>query len=139
MRTIGAVLNVTPIGLDQRGQEGFQWLRHFEIHLPFTATLTIHFPNNSKQVIMNTASPMTARSTRLFAPICRNYDKDLPVEDAYDFNLKIFEEDRLVSESQKPEFLPLDLSIEAHFPADRSSSMYRKLLRKKGFSPLFAA
>ena len=128
-----------PIGLEQRGQEGFQWLRHFEIHLPFTATLTIHFPNNCKQVIMNAASPMTARSTRLFAPICRNYDKDLPVEDAYDFNLKIFEEDRLVSESQKPEYLPLDLSIEAHFPADRSSSMYRKLLRKKGFSPLFAA
>lgn len=128
-----------PISLEQRGQDGFQWLRHFEIHLPFTATLTIHFPNDSKQVIMNAASPMTARSTRLFAPICRNYDKDLPVEDAYDFNLKIFEEDRLVSESQKPEYLPLDLSIEAHFPADRSSSMYRKLLRKKGFSPLFAA
>jgi len=128
-----------PIGLDQRGKDGFQWLRHFEIHLPFTATLTIHFPNNTKQVIMNAASPMTARSTRLFAPICRNYDKDLPIEEAYDFNLKIFEEDRLVSESQKPEYLPLDLSIEAHFPADRSSSMYRKLLRKKGFSPLFAA
>ena len=128
-----------PIGLDQRGKDGFQWLRHFEIHLPFTATLTIHFPNHAKQVIMNAASPMTARSTRLFAPICRNYDKDLPIEEAYEFNLKIFEEDRLVSESQKPEYLPLDLSIEAHFPADRSSSMYRKLLRKKGFSPLFAA
>lgn len=128
-----------PIGLEQRGQEGFEWLRHFEIHLPFTATLTIHFPNSSKQVIMNAASPMTARQTRLFAPICRNYDKDLPVEDAYAFNLKIFEEDRVVAESQKPEFLPLDLSVEAHFPADRSSSMYRKLLRQKGFSPLFAA
>lgn len=128
-----------PIGIDQRGKEGFQWLRHFEIHLPFIATLTIHFPNDNKQVIMNAASPMTARSTRLFAPICRNYDKELPIEDAYDFNLKIFEEDRLVSESQKPEYLPLDLTIEAHFPADRSSSMYRKLLRKKGFSPLFSA
>ncbi|WP_180003970.1 MULTISPECIES: aromatic ring-hydroxylating oxygenase subunit alpha [unclassified Acinetobacter] len=128
-----------PIGLDQRGQEDFKWLRHFEISLPFTATLTIHFPNDAKQVIMNAASPMTARQTRLFAPICRNYDKDLPVEEAYDFNLKIFEEDRLIVENQKPEFLPLDLSLEAHFPADRSSSMYRKLLRKKGFNPLFAA
>lgn len=128
-----------PIGLDQRGQEDFKWLRHFEISLPFTATLTIHFPNDAKQVIMNAASPMTARQTRLFAPICRNYDKDLPVEEAYDFNLKIFEEDRLIVENQKPEFLPLDLSLEAHFPADRSSSMYRKLLRKKGFNPLFVA
>lgn len=128
-----------PIGLDQLGQADFQWLRHFEIHLPFTATLTIHFPNQAKQVIMNAASPMTARSTRLFAPICRNYDQDLPIEDAYEYNLKIFEEDRLIVETQKPEYLPLDLSIEAHFPADRSSSMYRRLLRKIGFSPLFAA
>ncbi|WP_353169335.1 aromatic ring-hydroxylating dioxygenase subunit alpha [Acinetobacter sp.] len=128
-----------PIGLDQFGQEGFQWLRHFEVHLPFTATLTIHFPNDCKQVIMNAASPMTARSTRLFAPICRNYDKDLPIEDAYEYNLKIFEEDRLIVETQKPEYLPLDLSMEAHFPADRSSSMYRKLLRKAGFSQILAA
>jgi vanillate O-demethylase monooxygenase subunit len=79
---------------------------------------------------MNAASPMTARSTRLFAPICRNYDKDLPIEDAYEYNLKIFEEDRLIVETQKPEYLPLDLSMEAHFPADRSSSMYRRLLEK---------
>ncbi|MFN3905227.1 MAG: Rieske 2Fe-2S domain-containing protein [Acinetobacter junii] len=128
-----------PIGIDQRGKEGFQWLRHFEISLPFTATLTIHFPRNSKQVIMNAASPVSARQTRLFAPICRNYDKDLPVEDAYKFNLAIFEEDRLIVETQKPEYLPLDLTMEAHFPADRSSSMYRKLLRKMGFSPIFAA
>lgn len=128
-----------PIGLDQRGKEDFKWLRHFEISLPFTATLTIHFPNHSRQVIMNAASPMTARQTRLFAPICRNYDKDLPVEDAYNFNLKIFEEDRLIVENQKTEYLPLDLSLEAHFPADRSSSMYRKLLRKMGFSLLFSA
>lgn len=128
-----------PIGIDQRGKEGFQWLRHFEISLPFTATLTIHFPHNSKQVIMNAASPVSARQTRLFAPICRNYDKDLPVEDAYKFNLALFEEDRLIVETQKPEYLPLDLSMEAHFPADRSSSMYRKLLRKMGFSPIFAA
>lgn len=128
-----------PIGTDQRGKEGFQWLRHFEISLPFTATLTIHFPNETKQVIMNAASPVSARQTRLFAPICRNYDKDLPIEDAYKFNLEIFEEDRLIVETQKPEYLPLDLSMEAHFPADRSSSMYRKLLRKMGFSPIFAA
>lgn len=128
-----------PIGLDQFGEDGFQWLRHFEVHLPFTATLTIHFPNEGKQVIMNAASPVSARSTRLFAPICRNYDKDLPIEDAYEYNLKIFEEDRLIVETQKPEYLPLDLSLEAHFPADRSSSLYRRLLRKAGFSQILAA
>ena len=88
---------------------------------------------------MNAASPVSARQTRLFAPICRNYDKYLPVEDAYKFNLAIFEEDRLIVETQKPEYLPLDLSMEAHFPADRSSSMYRKLLRKNGIRSNFCS
>jgi hypothetical protein len=35
---------------------------------PFTATLTIHFPEQGKLVIMNAASPVSARKTRLFAP-----------------------------------------------------------------------
>jgi len=42
-----------------------------------------------------------------------------------------------VVEAQKPEFLPLDLEMEAHIPADRSSFAYRKGLRAMGFSPFF--
>ena len=57
-----------PIGIDQRGKEGFQCLRHFEISLPFTATLTIHFPHNSKQVIMNAESCIRSSN----ALICSN-------------------------------------------------------------------
>lgn len=128
-----------PIGVIQRGQEGFEWLRHFEVHLPFTATLTIHFPNEGRLVIMNAASPVSARKTRLFAPIARNFDKDQPVEAVHEFNLRVFEEDRIVVETQKPECLPLDPALEAHIPADRSSIAYRKGLRKLGLSPIFAA
>jgi hypothetical protein len=29
-----------PIGVDGRVPTGFEWLRHFEVHLPFTATLS---------------------------------------------------------------------------------------------------
>lgn len=128
-----------PIGVDGRGQAGFEWLRHFEVHLPFTATLTIHFPDDDRLVIMNAASPVSSRKTRLFAPIARNFDKDLPVQDVYDFNLRVFEEDRLIVEAQKPEWLPLDPSFEGHIPADRSSIAYRKGLRRMGFSMLLAA
>jgi phenylpropionate dioxygenase-like ring-hydroxylating dioxygenase large terminal subunit len=128
-----------PIGLDERGREGFRWLRRFNCHLPFTATLTIHFPDDGRLVIMNAASPMSARRTRLFAPIARNYDKDLPVEDAYDFNLKIFEEDRAIVESQRPEWLPLLPNDEAHILADRSSMAYRRGLRDLGLGRFFSA
>jgi vanillate O-demethylase monooxygenase subunit len=128
-----------PIGVAGRGKPGFEWLRHFECHLPFAATLTIHFPGNDRLVIMNAASPVSAKITRLFAPIGRNFDTDLPVQDVYDFNLRVFEEDKAIVESQMPECLPLDPMMEAHIPADMSSLAYRRGLRDMGLSRFFTA
>jgi vanillate O-demethylase monooxygenase subunit len=123
-----------PIGVNGRAHPDFVWLRHFELHLPFTATLTIHFPDDARLVIMNAASPVSARKSRLFAPIARNFDQHLPVADVHAFNLRIFEEDRAIVESQQPEDLPLDFAAEAHIPADRSSMAYRKGLKRMGFT-----
>jgi phenylpropionate dioxygenase-like ring-hydroxylating dioxygenase large terminal subunit len=128
-----------PIGVEGRGKDGFEWLRRFNTHLPFTATLTIHFPDDARLVIMNAASPMSARATRLFAPIGRNFDTDLPVQDVYDFNRRVFEEDKAIVEAQMPECLPLDPLLEAHIPADRSSMAYRRGLRDLGLSRPFLA
>jgi phenylpropionate dioxygenase-like ring-hydroxylating dioxygenase large terminal subunit len=126
-----------PIGVDGRAPHGFEWLRHFEVHLPFTATLTIHFPDEGRLVIMNAASPLSARRTRLFAPIARNFDQHIPVSEVHAFNLRIFEEDRLIVETQKPERLPLDLTLEAHISADRSSIAYRRGLKRIGLGQFF--
>jgi vanillate O-demethylase monooxygenase subunit len=126
-----------PVSADQQAPPGFEWLRHFEVHLPFTATLTIHFPGDGRLVIMNAASPVSARQTRLFAPIARNFDKQIPVEEVHAFNLRVFEEDRLIVESQKPERLPLDLALEAHICADRSSIAYRRGLKRMGLGRFF--
>ncbi len=126
-----------PASSPVQAPEGFQWLRHFEMHLPFTATLTIHFPGESRLVIMNAASPVSSRVTRMFAPIARNFDLHIPVEDVHAFNLRIFEEDRLMVETQRPENLPLDLTLEAHIPADKSSIAYRRGLKKMGFGEFF--
>jgi phenylpropionate dioxygenase-like ring-hydroxylating dioxygenase large terminal subunit len=82
---------------------------------------------------------VSARVTRLFAPIARNFDTDLPVQDVYDFNLRVFEEDKAIVEAQKPECLPLDPRLEAHIPADRSSIAYRRALRDLGLSQIFSA
>jgi len=128
-----------PIGQAPEIPEGFEWLRHFEVHLPFTASITVHFPNGGLLVVLNCASPVSSRMTRMFAPIARNFDKHIPVEAVHEFNRRVFEEDRRVVEAQKPEFLPLDPVMEAHISADRSSFAYRKGLRAMGFSPVFAA
>lgn len=128
-----------PIGVDGRGVPDFRWLRHFRCHLPFTATLEIHFPGTDRLVIMNAASPVSARHTRLFAPIGRNFDTDLPVQDVYDFNQRVFEEDKGIVEAQMPECLPLDPLMEAHIPADMSSMAYRRGLRDMGLSRFFTS
>ncbi|WP_066093155.1 aromatic ring-hydroxylating oxygenase subunit alpha [Xanthomonas massiliensis] len=117
---------------------GFLWLRHFEVHVPFTATLTIHFPTPGQRlVIMNAASPVSKHRTRLFVPIARNFDLHVPVEDVHAFNLRVFEEDRSMVETQRPEYLPLDPLLEVHIPADRSSIAYRRALRRDGYSDFF--
>ncbi len=117
----------------------FKWLRHFRAHLPFTAHLTVHFPEGGRLSIMNAASPVSARKTRLFCPIARNFDTDRPVEEVYDFNQRVFAEDASMVEQQKPENLPLDPRMEAHILADRSSINYRRGLRDMGLSHFFIA
>lgn len=126
-----------PASAEFKGDLGFKWLRHFKLHVPFTATLTIHFRNQGKMVIMNAACPISAKQTRLFAPVVKNFDLDDNEQDIIDYNIKIFEEDRMMVENQKPERLPLDLQFEAHIPADRSSIMFRRCLKKAGFGDFF--
>ncbi|MBO1360508.1 aromatic ring-hydroxylating dioxygenase subunit alpha [Acetobacter sacchari] len=128
-----------PIGHSDWRLPGFEWLRHFRLHTPFTATLEIHFPRDGRLVIMNAASPVSARMTRMFAPICRNFDTDQSVDAVYEFNRRVFEEDRALVEAQKPENLPLDIALEAHVMADRSSIAYRRSLRAMGLSHFFIA
>jgi vanillate O-demethylase monooxygenase subunit len=83
---------------------------------------------------MNAASPVSARMTRMFAPIARNFDHDIPVADVHAFNARVFEEDRMVVETQEPAMLPLDPAAEAHLPADMSAMMYRRLLKEMGLA-----
>lgn len=121
-----------PKGLQHMAPEGFLWRRVYEIYPPFTARLTVHFPNDGLLNILNAASPMTATSTRLFVPITRNFDTTGPVEDVYAFNAQVFAEDKEIVESQWPQDLPLEPLEEAHFAADRSSVAYRRALKDMG-------
>lgn len=126
-------------GYKHLSPDGFLWHRRFEVFLPFTAKLTVEFPGGGLLHIMNAASPVSARKTRLFVPICRNFDKDAPIEDTLDFNYQVFAEDIAIVERQFPEDLPLDLHAEAHFPADRSSITYRKGLAALGLGSSYTA
>jgi vanillate O-demethylase monooxygenase subunit len=128
-----------PLGSQDLAPEGFMWLRVFEVYPPFSARLIVHFPDGGRLWILNAASPISARKTRLFCPLARNFGKDGPVEDVHKFNLLIFNEDRVIVESQRPEDLPLDVQMEAHIAADRTSIAYRRLLKEMGLGRLYTA
>lgn len=128
-----------PKGLQDRAPADFQWLRVFEVFLPFTARLTVYFPGEGRLCILNAASPISARKTRLFVPICRNFDKDMPLEPVYEFNYQVFAEDKAVVEAQYPEDLPLDMSAESHIGADKTSIAYRRGLRSLGLGATYTA
>ena len=115
-----------------RAPEGFVWRRTFEVFPPFTARLIVDFPEQRQLWILNAVSPISARRIRMFCPQARDFDTDQPVEPVQAFNLRIFEEDRTMVESQVPIDLPLEGAEEAHIAADRTSIAYRKLLRAMG-------
>ena len=121
-----------PTSLKHLNPPGFQWRRLFELWLPFAAKLTVFFPGDKRLCILNVASPVSARKTRVFSPLCGDFDQDAPLEPTLDFNHQVFAEDKAIVESQHPEDLPLDLAAEVHIGADKSSITYRKLLTKLG-------
>ena len=123
-----------PKALRHLEPEGFVWRRTFDVHPPFVAFLKVEFPNAGVLRIMNIASPVSARQTRLFVPIVRNFDVTGDIEEVYAFNAQIFAEDQAIVEAQCPEDLPLDLDEEAHFAADKSSVAYRRALKDLGLS-----
>ena len=123
-----------PHGLQHLAPEGFLWKRVFDVYPPFSAILTVHFPHDGILKILNACCPMSHNKTRLFVPLTRNFDTTGDLQAVYDFNAQIFTEDQDMVEAQKPEELPLDLMMEAHFEADRSSTMYRRILADLGLS-----
>lgn len=128
-----------PKGVENNAPEGFLWKRFFEVFLPFCARLTVDFPAGGRLCILNAASPVSARKTRLFCPICRNFDQDSPLDPIYEFNYQVFNEDKEVVEAQYPEDLPLNLRDECHIEADQTSIIYRKRLAQLGLGECYTA
>ncbi|WP_448602400.1 hypothetical protein [Thermoleptolyngbya sp.] len=89
--------------------------------------------------ILNAASPISARKTRVFSPLCRNFDKDAPLEETLAFNHQVFGEDKAIVEELWPEDLPINLADEVHIAGDKSSITYRKLLAKLGLGRSFTS
>ena len=128
--------NVSNYGPDQKhlAPADFLWRRTFEVFAPFTARLVVDYPDDKHLWILNAASPVSAHQTRLFCPLARNFDKHTPVEDVREFNRRVFNEDRILVEAQRPKDLPLSPGADIPIAADRTSIAYRRVLKQMGLS-----
>lgn len=115
------------------------WRRIYQLSLPFTAHLVIHFPHGGRMAILNAASPVSARKTTVFSIVARDFEQDQPVEDVIAFQQRIYAEDQAVVERQNPEDLPIDLAEEVHVRADLTSVTYRRQLGALGLGRSFTA
>jgi phenylpropionate dioxygenase-like ring-hydroxylating dioxygenase large terminal subunit len=118
---------------------GQEWRRVYSVHVPFVARLVIHFPGKGRMAILNAASPCSARKTRIFAVVARDFDMDQPVEELIEFQKRVYAEDQAIVERQNPEDLPIDLSEEVHVRADLTSVVYRKQLGRRGLGVQFTS
>jgi vanillate O-demethylase monooxygenase subunit len=110
-----------------------------EVDLPFASKLLVDYFENRHLLFFDVASPVSARSCRIFALIGRNMWLDEPAKAMIDYNLAILAEDKPFVEGQCPQDLPLDLRDETHIPADLLSVEYRKRLKKYGMGEEFYA
>jgi methylxanthine N1-demethylase len=115
-------------GIDASDPE-LQGERNYRLPMPFTVWLQARWPINKVLVLFMVCAPLARKQCRSYTFIARNFSQDEDDEKFIHFQQEIAEADRVISESQRPEELPIDLSAELHVRGvDRVSLEYRKWL-----------
>lgn len=103
----------------------YQCLREYDVYLPFSIQLTIHYPHNGKLIIFRTFCPISSRHTRCFTTISRNFLLKESISDIYAFTSHLHDLECSIPKSPK------------FFGADRASLDYRRLLNHMGIHTSF--
>jgi vanillate O-demethylase monooxygenase subunit len=106
----------------------------YELHLPYTIVLRLGWGGERGMVYFFASQPETRERCRGYCVIGRNYDLDDPDATLQNFERVIFEQDRRIVESQRPEQVPFDLADELHLTFDAVAVAYRRAMRAEGLS-----
>lgn len=100
---------------------------------PLTAHFTKHMPGATNGMMLTVTPHDELDSTAWFIVATTARDNGAALKVEYTPRIAaIFEEDRAIVESQRPELLPLDLQAELHLRSDRVAIAYRTWLRQLG-------
>jgi phenylpropionate dioxygenase-like ring-hydroxylating dioxygenase large terminal subunit len=106
----------------------------YRLHLPYTIVLRLGWGGEAGMVYFFASQPIAEDRCAGYVVIGRNYDPDQPPEVLQEFERTIFEQDRRVVESQRPERVPFDLAAEMHLKFDAVAINYRKAMRDQGLA-----
>jgi phenylpropionate dioxygenase-like ring-hydroxylating dioxygenase large terminal subunit len=105
----------------------------YHAYRPLTAHFTKHMPAATNGMVLTITPHDHLDSTAWFIVATTAVQDHRQLEEHYTPRIAaIFEEDRAIVESQRPELLPLDLQSELHLRSDRVAVAYRRWLRQLG-------
>jgi len=105
----------------------------YELHLPYTIVLRLGWGGEKGMVYFFVSQPVSKNQCIGYCIIGRNYDFDQPDSVLQKFEETIFGQDQRIVESQRPEQVPFDLSVELHLKFDAVAIAYRKAMQVHGF------
>ncbi|MBP2498291.1 phenylpropionate dioxygenase-like ring-hydroxylating dioxygenase large terminal subunit [Methylobacterium sp. PvP062] len=111
-------------------------IRHsrYELQVPYTIILRHNWGGREQMVHIFTSQPIDREHSRGFIRTARNYAHDQDPKVMVDFNDVIFDQDKFIVETQRPEHVPFDLADELHLDFDKVAVNYRKTMRETGLA-----
>jgi vanillate O-demethylase monooxygenase subunit len=106
----------------------------YELHAPYTIVLRLGWGGERGMVYFFASQPVSEEACSGFLVVGRNYDRDQPTGTLREFEDTIFEQDRRMVESQRPEKVPFDLADEMHLKFDAVAVAYRRVMRAQGLA-----
>jgi phenylpropionate dioxygenase-like ring-hydroxylating dioxygenase large terminal subunit len=105
----------------------------YRVFRPLTAYLAKE-SDGPRFSIFLTITPHAAVRSTVWMCMAMNYGYDLSEAELVAWQDRIFEQDRPILQSQRPELLPLDLQAELHLRSDRAAIAYRRWLGELGLT-----
>jgi phenylpropionate dioxygenase-like ring-hydroxylating dioxygenase large terminal subunit len=107
---------------------------NYELQLPYTIVLRLGWGGEEGMVYFFASQPVREDGCAGYLVVGRNYNLEQPDEVLREFENVIFDQDKRVVESQRPEQVPFDLAAELHMKFDAVAVAYRRAMRAEGLA-----
>ncbi len=106
----------------------------YQLHLPYTIVLRLGWGGEKGMVYFFVSQPISSNKCRGYCIIGRNYNLEDPDSVLQEFEQVIFDQDKRIVESQRPEQVPFDFAEELHLKFDTVAMNYRRAMKAEGLA-----